>query len=75
MYDPIKLMILIYLCEDTEIPKRHLWKCRVNPSSSVDTYRSDLEFYVRFIIIQIPQLCNYIVFHSDLNPTYLLEGL
>ena len=46
MYDPIKLMILIYLCEDTEIPKRHLWKCRVNPSTDVDTYRTDLEFYV-----------------------------
>ena len=46
MYDPIKLMILIYLCEDTDIPKRHLWKCRVNPNLGVDSYRSDLEFYV-----------------------------
>lgn len=42
MYDPIKLMILIYLCADEEIPKKHLEKCRVNPNLIIDAYRTDL---------------------------------
>ena len=54
MYDPIKLMILIYLCEDVEIPKRHLRKCRVNPSIDIESYRTDLEFYVLPLQFRFP---------------------
>ena len=42
LFDPIKLMILIYLCEDERITKSHIERCRINPSSEVDSYRTDL---------------------------------
>ena len=46
LYDPIKLMILIYLCEDDNIPQNFINRCRLNPNVGIDTYRTDLEFYV-----------------------------
>lgn len=42
LFDPIKLMILIYLCHDEVITKSHIDRCRINPSSEVDSYRTDL---------------------------------
>lgn len=46
LYDPVKLMILIYVCNDDSLPEKHISKCKINPSTGVINYRTDLEFYV-----------------------------
>lgn len=42
LFDPIKLMILIYLCEDPGVTRSHIERCRINPPSEIDSYRTDL---------------------------------
>lgn len=44
--DPVKLMILIYVCNDDSVPSRHIERFKINPSTGVINYRTDLEFYV-----------------------------
>jgi hypothetical protein len=39
-------MILIYVCKDDQIPRKHIYRCKINPSTGVINYRTDLEFYV-----------------------------
>ena len=39
-------MILIYVCNDESIPAKYISKCKINPSTGVMNYRTDLEFYV-----------------------------
>ena len=46
LIDPVKLMILIYVCNDDSIPAKHVSKCKISPSTGVFSYRTDLEFYV-----------------------------
>lgn len=46
LYDPVKLMILIYVCNDDSLPQKHVSKCKISPSTGVINYRTDLEFYV-----------------------------
>jgi hypothetical protein len=50
--DSIKLMILIYLCLDENIPKKFINRCQINPDHSTDTYRTDLQFYVISLIFR-----------------------
>jgi hypothetical protein len=50
LYDPVKIMILIYVCNDDTIPAKHISKCKINPSTGVTNYRTDLEFYVGLIL-------------------------
>ncbi len=68
LYDPIKLLILIYLWQDDAIPQKHINRCRLNANINSETYRTDLEFY-------IPQLCNFLVYHKDLKDNYLLTAM
>jgi hypothetical protein len=39
-------MILIYVCNDDSLPAKHIARCKINPSTGVINYRTDLEFYV-----------------------------
>lgn len=52
LYDPVKIMILIYVCNDDNIPAKHIAKCKINPSSGVTNYRTDLEFYVGLFLFR-----------------------
>ena len=47
LYDPIKLMILIHVSSDDSVPSKHIERCKINPSTGIINYRTDLEFYVR----------------------------
>lgn len=42
LMDPVKLMILIYVCNDDSIPNKHIERCKINPSTGVINYRTDL---------------------------------
>lgn len=47
LFDPLKLMIIIYLCEDKDIPHKLIQRCRLNPDLSLKyKNRIDIEFYV-----------------------------
>lgn len=52
LYDPVKIMILIYVCNDDTIPAKHIAKCKINPSTGVTNYRTDLEFYVSLLLFR-----------------------
>jgi hypothetical protein len=40
-------MIIIYLCEDKNIPHRLIQRCRINPILGLGSRnRTDIEFYV-----------------------------
>lgn len=52
LYDPVKIMILIYVCNDDSIPAKHIAKCKINPSTGVTNYRTDLEFYVGLFLFR-----------------------
>ena len=46
MWDPIKLMILIHVSSDDSVPSKQIERCKINPSTGIINYRTDLEFYV-----------------------------
>ena len=75
MYDPIKLMILIYLCADEQIPRKHLEKCRVNPNLAHDSYRTDLEFYVKPSLFRSRKCATILFSITTLNITICLMVL
>lgn len=57
-------MITIYLCEDKSIPHRLIQRCPLNPKVTAGVRnRTDIEFYVNNEVTQIPQVCNFLVFH------------
>lgn len=76
LFETLKVMIIIYLCEDKNIPHRLIQRCRINPILGFGTRnRGDIEFYVSVHVIQIPQICNFLVFHEDLKNTLMLEDM
>jgi len=42
LFDPIKLMVLIYVGSDDSVPLKHIRKCKINPSTGIINYRTDL---------------------------------
>jgi hypothetical protein len=69
-------MIIIYLCEDKTIAHRLIQRCPLNPKiTSGIRNRTDIEFYVHITLPQIPQICNFLVFHQELKATLLMDDM
>lgn len=69
LMDPVKLMILIYVCNDDTIPNKHIEKCKINPSTGVINYRTDLEFYVQLHLYRFLNFAITSSFIAAYNPT------
>ena len=69
LMDPVKLMILIYVCNDDSIPNKHIEKCKINPSTGVINYRTDLEFYVQLHLPRSPNFAITSFFIEAYSPT------
>ncbi|EGR33017.1 phosphatidylinositol 4-kinase, putative [Ichthyophthirius multifiliis] len=64
----LQILIRLYTSENEDNVIQMLYNCRINPNYNQNEYqqRDDLLFY-------LPQLCNYMVFHEELQNEQMIE--